>query len=103
VKSHSGGTAKTASGSGIHIKPSKVGTLHTALGVPQDKPIPAAKLNQALHSKSAAIRKKANFAKNAKKFKHTGPKKRTRGPTRPVEVHLHIHKGPSTDGGMGPM
>lgn len=56
--------------SGIHIKPSHKGKLHKALGVPADKPIPAAKLNAALHSKSPAIRKEANFAKNAKGFKH---------------------------------
>lgn len=44
-----------------------VGSLHKALGVPAGKKIPAAKLEKALHSDNAAIRKKAQFAKNVKK------------------------------------
>lgn len=54
----------------INIKPSHKGRLHEKLGVPQGKPIPAAKLDKALHSKSAAERKEVNFAKNAKGFSH---------------------------------
>jgi hypothetical protein len=54
----------------IHIKPSHKGKLHRALGVPEGKPIPAGKLAQALDSKSAALRKEANFARNAKSWKH---------------------------------
>jgi len=54
--------------SGIHIKPQNKGKLHRDLGVPQGQPIPAGKLNAALHSASAAIRKRANFAKNAKSW-----------------------------------
>jgi hypothetical protein len=46
------------------IKPSHKGLLHTKLGVAQGKKIPAAKINKALHSKSPALRKEANFAKN---------------------------------------
>lgn len=46
------------------------GGLHRALGVPQGKPIPANKLAKALKSKDAHLRKMAQFAKNAKKFKH---------------------------------
>lgn len=70
--------------SGINIKPSHKGRLHEKLGVPQGKPIPAAKLNQALHSKSAAERKEANFAKNAKGFSH----KKTTSEGREVERRL---------------
>jgi hypothetical protein len=52
------------------IKPSHKGLLHKKLGVPQGKPIPAKKLAAAKNSKSPALRKEANFAINAKKFKH---------------------------------
>lgn len=52
------------------IKKANKGKLHKALGVPEGKKIPAKKLDQALKSKSKAIRKEANFAKNAKKFNH---------------------------------
>ncbi len=54
----------------IHIKASHKGKLHRALGVPQDEPIPAKRLRAALHSKSPAIRKEANFAENAKDWHH---------------------------------
>lgn len=54
----------------INIKPSHKGKLHRALGVPSGKKIPAGKLSSALHSKSAAVRKEANFARNAKGWKH---------------------------------
>jgi hypothetical protein len=46
------------------IKPSHKGLLHEKLGVPQGQKIPQAKLDQALHSKSASERKEANFAEN---------------------------------------
>lgn len=46
----------------IHIK--RPGLLHQKLGVPQGQPIPEAKLQQALHSSSPALRKEANFAEN---------------------------------------
>lgn len=59
-----------ANRSGIHIKPSHKGKLHRALGVSADKPIPAKKLAKALKSDSPALRKEANFARNAKKFRH---------------------------------
>lgn len=54
----------------IRIKPSHKGKLHKALGVPQGQKIPAGKLYAAKNSKSPAVRKEANFAINAKKFKH---------------------------------
>lgn len=50
----------------IQIKPSHKGLLHKKLGVPQGKKIPASKLKKAAKSKSPALRKEANFAKNAK-------------------------------------
>lgn len=54
----------------IYIKPQNKGKLHRALGVPQGKKIPAAKLAAAKKSKSSAIRKEANFAANARGFRH---------------------------------
>jgi hypothetical protein len=44
------------------------GKLHKDLGVPQDKKIPAKKLEKAEHSKNPAIRKEANLAKTLKGF-----------------------------------
>lgn len=46
------------------------GGLHRALGVSEGKNIPDAKVDAALQSKNAHVRKMAQFAKNAKKFKH---------------------------------
>lgn len=46
------------------------GRFHEALGIPAGENIPLSRLHEALHSKSAAIRKMANFARNARKFKH---------------------------------
>jgi hypothetical protein len=54
----------------IKIKPSRKGLLHKKLGVAQAKKIPLDKLEKALKSKSPALRKEANFAKNAKGWKH---------------------------------
>jgi hypothetical protein len=56
---------------GIHIKESHKGLLHKDLGVPSGKPIPEKKLEKAEKSKSAAVRKRAVFAENAKHWKHT--------------------------------
>lgn len=53
----------------IRIKPSHEGKLHKALGVPAGQKIPVAKLETAAHSKSPALRKQAQFALNARKFK----------------------------------
>ena len=57
-------------GSGIHIKPSHEGKLHEKLGVPAGEKIPEAKLAKAKNSDSAALRKEATFAENAKHFQH---------------------------------
>jgi hypothetical protein len=54
----------------IKIKPSHKGLLHKDLGVPAGKPIPEAKLAKAKASKDPAVRKRATFAENAKKWDH---------------------------------
>jgi hypothetical protein len=54
----------------INIKKSHEGRLHRALHVPPGKKIPVAKLEKAAHSKSPALRKEAQFALNARHFKH---------------------------------
>ena len=59
-----------SSASGIHIKPSKRGTLRKALGVKKGRKIPAAKLKTKT-SDSAAMARKKNFARNARKWKKT--------------------------------
>lgn len=57
--------------SGIHIKPSAVGSLHRLLGVPAKSKIPAGDLTSK-PGDSAAMRKKKNFARNARHFSHKG-------------------------------
>ena len=59
----------------IEIKKSHEGLLHKNLGVATDKPIPEAKLEKAENSSSAAVRKRAVFAENAKHWHHGGHKK----------------------------
>ncbi len=44
----------------------KPGALRAELGVKGDKPIPAKKLNKALHSDDDHLRRMAQFAKNMK-------------------------------------
>lgn len=58
------------SGGGIHIKKGHKGLLHKDLHVAQGKPIPMAKIEKAEHSSNPKIRKRAQFADNAKKFNH---------------------------------
>lgn len=55
--------------SGIHIKKSKKGSLHTSLGVKKGNKIPASKL-KIKSTDSPALKKKKQFAINAKKWKH---------------------------------
>lgn len=57
----------------IAIKPSHKGLLHKKLGVAAGEKIPAKKLSKALHSANPALRKEANFAKNAKGWSHAEP------------------------------
>ena len=52
----------------IKIKKSHKGLLHRDLGVAQGKPIPEAKLAAAKKSKDPKVRKRAQFAENAKKW-----------------------------------
>jgi hypothetical protein len=46
------------------------GGLHRALGVPEDKTIPASKLEAAKHSSNPHIQHMANFAHTMSTFKH---------------------------------
>ena len=46
------------------------GSLHRALHVPQGQKIPAAKMEKAAHSGSAAIKRKVALAKTLKSFHH---------------------------------
>jgi hypothetical protein len=65
----------------IYIKPSHRGKLHSDLGVPAGKPIPASKL--AIKSgDSTAVKKRKQFAINAKKWHH-GQDGVTMQPTNP--------------------
>lgn len=53
----------------IHIKPSKRGSLHAALGIAANKLIPTSVINSKLSgSPSPAMKKKLVFAKNARKW-----------------------------------
>lgn len=52
----------------ISIKPSHKGLLHKNLGVPEGEKIPAGKLAAAKKSRDPAVRKRATFAANAKKW-----------------------------------
>ena len=54
----------------IHIKPSHKGLLHKSLGISQKKGIPLSSLRKAKHSSSPAVRKRATFAMNARKWHH---------------------------------
>jgi hypothetical protein len=54
----------------IEIKKSHEGLLHEKLGVPAGQKIPESTLERAKHSSSPAERKEANFAENAKHWKH---------------------------------
>lgn len=46
------------------------GALHKTLGVPEGEKIPEAKLQEALHSKNATTRKRANLAMTLKGMNH---------------------------------
>jgi len=54
----------------IEIKKSHEGLLHKDTGTPSGKKIPEAKVEKALHSPDEAVRKRAQFAENAKHWKH---------------------------------
>lgn len=46
------------------------GGLHRALGIPEDQPIPADRLEKARNSKNPHVVKMANFAHTMKGFDH---------------------------------
>jgi hypothetical protein len=54
------------------------GALHRALGIPEDKPIPKSKLEEAKHSKDPHIRRMAHLAETLKGLNH-GSRDRKRG------------------------
>jgi len=54
----------------INIKPSHAGLLHKDTGTPSGHKIPEAKIEQKLHSPDPAVRKRAQFAENAKHWHH---------------------------------
>lgn len=56
----------------IKIAPSKVGSLHTLLGISQKNKIPSSKLG-VKPGDSPAMKKKKIFAQNARKWNHSGP------------------------------
>ena len=51
------------------------GALHRALGIPEDRPIPRSKLEQAKRSKDPQIRRMAHLAETLKGLNH-GSRKR---------------------------
>jgi hypothetical protein len=61
---------RNKSSGGIHIKPSHEGLLHKKLGVPEGKKIGMGALLAAKNSGNEKTRKQAQFAINAKKWKH---------------------------------
>ena len=52
------------------IKKSHAGLLHQNLGVPEGEPISEEKLEAAKHSEDPAVRRRATFALNARKWHH---------------------------------
>jgi hypothetical protein len=56
----------------IHIKESHKGLLHKDTGTPAGEKIPESKIKAAKNSGSAAERKRAVFAENAKHWNHRG-------------------------------
>lgn len=58
----------------IKIKPSKKGTFRKATGTKDGEKIPQSEINAKKKSSDPAMRKKAVFADNAKRFKKGGKK-----------------------------
>lgn len=54
----------------IKIKKNHEGRLHRALGIPEGHKIPLVRIEKALHSPSARLRREANFARNERKWHH---------------------------------
>lgn len=51
----------------IHLNPEHKGLFHEDVGVKQGEPIPIKKIMGAMKSKSPAVRRRANFARMAKR------------------------------------
>ena len=60
----------------IHIKKKNRGKLRRTAGVKKGKKIPVSKLRSMKRSRSAATRRRATFALNARKWRHTGGRRR---------------------------
>ncbi len=54
----------------IHINPAHKGMLHSDTHTPQGSKISLSKLMMATRSKDPAVRKRAQFAENARKWNH---------------------------------
>jgi hypothetical protein len=54
----------------IHLNPAHKGAMHRALGIPNGKPIPVEREQAAKKSPNPHVRQEANFALNARGFKH---------------------------------
>lgn len=54
------------------LNPKHAGMLHRDLGIEPSNKIPLAKLELAIHSKNPSVRRRAQFAKNARGFNHGG-------------------------------
>lgn len=77
---------------GIHIKKSHEGRFHKDLGKSADEKITSSDIEKGLHSKSAAVRKRANFARNARKWHHgKGPRRKDERPERMYGKKGAIH------------
>lgn len=61
--------------SGIHIKAANRGKLRKSTGTKKGQKIPVSKLQRLAKSKNPTTRKRAQFALNARKFKHPKRKK----------------------------
>jgi hypothetical protein len=67
----------------LHLENLKKGSFHEWLGKKPDEPITDADIEKGLNSDDPHVRKQAQFAKNAKKWKH--PKKESSNETISLE------------------
>lgn len=51
------------------IKPSSKGKLHSAMGIPESKKLPAKKLEKETHSKNPTLKKEALLAETFNKYR----------------------------------
>lgn len=64
---------------GIKIKAANKGKLHEDLGEPAGKKLTSAEISKAKRSNSPAVRKRATFAANARKWSHSSTAKKLYG------------------------